>query len=226
VLAASAQKKEKPFGTYPDSIVRLAHAPLTMGNILFGDDSRSNHDRKDRSDKEATEAECPMVRSTIHRSIQSERSERGPKSVEETGPPGNDRGDNRSSRMELVIDYNGAQRVGPERFRYIETESGEGQFGSEVVGGRSRDSKPDVFVPMTPEVGLRWAPKSLFGETEAIPGESTIAASPDSAYVSRPVEPDTAEVLNDTEGGQAPRRVSLTGGSGPARVRGHVKSQI
>ena len=107
MLASSAQEKEKPFGTYPHSFARLAHAPLTMGNILFGDDSRSNHDRKDRSDKEATKAECPMVRSTIHRGFQSERSERGPKSVEETSPPGNDRGDNRSSRTEPVIDYNG-----------------------------------------------------------------------------------------------------------------------
>ena len=33
------------------------------------------------------------------------------------------------------------------------------------------------------------------------------------------------ELAKSTEGGQAPRRVLLTGGSGPAKVRGHVKSR-
>jgi len=33
------------------------------------------------------------------------------------------------------------------------------------------------------------------------------------------------KLAKSTEGGQAPRRVLLTGGSGPARVRRHVKSR-
>jgi len=74
-----------------------------MGNVLFGNDSRGDHDR---SDNVATKAECPVMRFTIHHGFQSEQFEREPKSVDETGVPGSDPGNSRSSRTEPVIDYN------------------------------------------------------------------------------------------------------------------------
>ena len=90
-------ERQKPFGAYPDSVARLAHAPSTIGNILFGNDSRSDHDRSDRV---AIKAECLVVRYiiTIPRRFQSERSERVPKTVEETG-------NCRCPRTEHVADY-------------------------------------------------------------------------------------------------------------------------
>jgi len=69
-----------------------------MGNILFDNYSRVDHDRIIRSDRVATTAECPVVRYTIPRGFQSEQ---GPKSAEEMGVPGSDPG----TRTEPVIDH-------------------------------------------------------------------------------------------------------------------------
>ena len=54
-----------------------------------------------------------------------------------------------------------------------------------------------MLVPSTPELVVRQS-KSLFDVVKETPGMSSIITSPDSAYVSRPVEPDTTELPNET----------------------------
>ena len=74
-----------------------------------------------------------------------------------------------------------------------------------TVGGRSDsatcplryDSKPVVLVPSTPELVVRQS-KPLFDVVKETPGMSSIITSPDSAYVSRPVEADTTELASET----------------------------
>jgi len=67
----------------------------------------------------------------------------------------------------------------------------EWQFIEDPTAGQFDDS-PSLVVPETLEGAARFPnyPKQLFGAIEESPSMTSI--SPDSAYASRPMEPDTA----------------------------------
>ena len=55
-----------------------------------------------------------------------------------------------------------------------------------------QDGQPNILVPETPDGAIR-LPKPLFGAVEETPEMTSLFASPDSAYASRPIDPgDTA----------------------------------
>ena len=91
--------------------------------------------------------------------------------------------------------YNGALRVGPE-------------FGITECTTRDpsrHNGEPAILVPDTPEARVRQT-EPLFGVVMETPAVSPIV-SPDSAYISRPAEPDTTKVPNETSVYKTPAEV-------------------
>jgi len=112
--------------------------------------------------------------------------------------------------------YNGAQHAGlefgmtesmpersgrPEGLEFGESERGTNPTLGDRTGSATcpprHDSEPVVFVTSTPELVVRQS-KPLFDVVKETPGMSSIITSPDSAYVSRPVEADTTELASET----------------------------
>ena len=94
--------------------------------------------------------------------------------------------------------YNGALRVGPE-------------FGITECTTRDpsrHNGEPAILVPDTPEARVRQT-EPLFRVVMETPAVSPIA-SPDSAYISRPAEPDTTKVPNETSVYKTPAEVCQT----------------
>ena len=79
--------------------------------------------------------------------------------------------------------HNGAQRG-------ADAESAEKRIGAKNLP--KQDGQPNILVPETPEGAIR-LPKPLFGVVEETPEMTSLFASPDSGFASRPVDPDDTE---------------------------------
>ena len=185
-------------GGYPDSSARLTRDPAT-GNSLFGS-------RAVLGSIPAELTKHPMVR---YNNVMAPTEERYREILERLADS--------SHRNDIQFGtepnrYNGAQHAGlefgmtesmpersgrPEGLEFGESERGTNPTLGDRTGSATcpprHDSEPVVFVTSTPELVVRQS-KPLFDVVKETTGMSSIITSPDSAYVSRPVEPDTTEL--------------------------------